>query len=282
MEPLTIHQLELKAVEVRQAVINSLRLAGSGHSAGPLGMSDLLTALYFNILRIRPDEPNWCDRDLFVMSNGHCAPVLYAVLAERGFFPKDELNNLRKLGSPLQGHPERQLVPGLETTSGPLGSGLSQASGMAYVLKHLRRQPHRFVYCSLGDGELNEGNIWESVMFASKYKLNQLIAIVDRNYIQIGGNTEDVMPLENLADKWSSFGWHVQEIDGNDIRSIIGAIDKAKVIVDRPSVIVAHTIPGKGVSFMESDYRWHGMTPNDEQAKRAISELQLSKKGLGL
>lgn len=274
MSALTICQLEQKATLVRQLIIESLNRAGSGHSAGPLGMTDILVALYFNVLNIRPDQPDWEGRDLFVMSNGHYAPALYAVLAERGFFDQQELNNLRKLGSPLQGHPERRLVSGLETTSGPLGSGLSQASGMAYVLKYLQSKPHRFVYCTLGDGELDEGNIWEAVMFAAKYKLDQLIAIVDRNYIQIGGSTEEVMPLENLADKWTSFGWHVQEIDGHNMGSILNATSLARATEGQPSVIIAHTTPGKGVDFMESDYRWHGKAPNDEQTKQALIRLQ--------
>lgn len=274
MGALTICQLEQKATLVRQLIIESLNHAGSGHSAGPLGMTDVLVALYFNILNIRPDEPSWGDRDIFVMSNGHYAPALYAVLAERGFFDRKEMKGLRKLGSPLQGHPERRLVPGLETTSGPLGSGLSQASGMAYALKYLRPQPHRFIYCTLGDGELDEGNIWEAVLFAAKYKLDQLIAIVDRNYIQISGSTEEIMPLENLSEKWTSFGWHVQEIDGHNMDSIMNAATLARATEGKPSVIIAHIVPGKGVDFMESDYHWHGKAPDDEQTKKALEALQ--------
>lgn len=273
MDELAIPQLELKARRVRQLVVRQLLAAGSGHAAGSLGFADILTALYFNILSVRPENPAWTERDLFVMSNGHYAPLLYAVMAERGFFPSSELAGLRKTGSKLQGHPERTRLPGLETTSGPLGSGLSQAAGMVYHLQLLQPQPHRFVYCSLGDGELNEGNIWEAAMFATKYKLGQLIAIIDRNNIQIGGSTEEVMPLEDLRGKWESFGWHVQEIDGHNMESIIEAASMARAITDRPSVIIAHTIPGRGVDFMEYDHTWHGKAPNAEEAQRALDQL---------
>lgn len=267
-------QLEKIAVQVRQSVIKSLESAGSGHAAGPLGLSDIMTALYFAILRVKPEDPDWDDRDMFVLSNGHCVPVLYAVMAERGFFSKDELLTLRKFDSRLQGHPERKSLPGLETTSGPLGCGLSQATGMAYHLQYLKLQFHRFVYCVMGDGELNEGNIWEAAMFAGKYQLSQLIGIIDRNNIQIGGSTEDVMPLEDLKAKWESFGWHVQEIDGHNMESIIEAASMARAITNRPSMIIAHTIPGKGVDFMEYDYRWHGMAPTQDQARQALDKLR--------
>lgn len=271
---LTQHQLEQKALDVRRDIITMLEHAGSGHSAGPLDLADILTALYFNIMNIDPGKPEWDERDMFILSNGHTVPVQYAVMAERGFFPKDELMTLRKLGSRLQGHPERKLLPGMETTSGPLGSGLSQASGMAYSFQYLDHQPHRFVYCVMGDGELNEGNIWEAAMFAGKYKLSQLIGFIDRNNIQIDGTTEDVMPLENLRAKWESFGWHVQEIDGHNMESIIDAASMARAITNKPSVIIAHTIPGKGVDFMEYDYKWHGAPPNSEQAKEALKKLR--------
>lgn len=271
---LTITQLEQKANEVRKDIISMLVTAGSGHSAGPLDLAEIVTTLYFDVMNIRPDEPEWEGRDYFFLSNGHCVPVQYAVMAERGYFPKDELQTLRKLGSRLQGHPERKLLPGLENTSGPLGSGLSQAAGVAHVLQYIDRQPHRFVYVITGDGELNEGNIWEAAMFAGKYKLAQLIVFIDRNNIQIDGNTEDVMPLEDLAGKWEAFGWHVQEIDGHNVESIQDAVGMAKAVTNRPSVIIAHTIPGKGVDFMEYDYRWHGMPPNSDQAKEALKELR--------
>ena len=251
-----------------------LEHAGSGHSAGPLGLADIFTALYFDIMKHDPKNPDWPDRDIMVLSNGHCVPVRYATMAEAGYFPVEELKTLRKLGSRLQGHPERTRLPGMENTSGPLGSGLSQASGMAYVMKFIDKQPHRWVYTVMGDGELNEGNIWEAAMFAGKNKLHNLIGIIDRNNIQIDGNTEDVMPLEDLRGKWESFGLHVQEIDGNNIESIIDACSMARAIVEKPSVIIAHTVPGKGVPFMEYDYHWHGMPPNSEQAKDALKKLR--------
>lgn len=271
---LTVKQIEQKAFYMRREIITMLEAAGSGHSAGPLGLSDLIATLYFGVMNYKPKKPEWSERDYFFLSNGHCVPVQYAAMAEAGFFDKKELKTLRKWGSRLQGHPERTKLPGLENTSGPLGSGLSQAAGVAYSLQYLDSQTHRFVYCVTGDGELNEGNIWEAAMFAGKYKLSQLITFVDRNNIQIDGNTEDVMPLEDLAGKWRSFGWHVQEIDGHNVESILDAIGMAKAISNRPSVIITHTIPGKGVDFMEYDYRWHGMPPNHEQAKEALHELR--------
>ena len=271
---LTIKQIEQKAFYIRRDIIKMLEEAGSGHSAGPLGLSDLIATLYFGVMQYKPKKPEWDERDYFFLSNGHCVPVQYAAMAEAGFFDKKELMTLRKMGSRLQGHPERTKLPGLENTSGPLGSGLSQAAGVAYSLQYLDGQTHRFVYCVTGDGELNEGNIWEAAMFAGKYKLSQLITFVDRNNIQIDGNTEDVMPLEDLAGKWRSFGWHVQEIDGHNVESILDAVGMAKAISNRPSVIITHTIPGKGVDFMEYDYRWHGMPPNHEQAREALKDLR--------
>lgn len=251
-----------------------LQEAGSGHSAGPLGLADIFTALYFNILEIRPEEPEWSERDVLFLSNGHVVPVQYAAMAEAGYFDKTELSTLRKFGSRLQGHPEREKLPGIEATSGPLGSGLSQASGYAYTLQYLDKNPQRFVYVVMGDGELNEGNIWEAAMFAGKYKLGQLVAFVDRNNIQIDGTTEDVMPLEDLRGKWESFGWHVLEIDGHNMESIIDAASQARAVTNRPTVIISHTIPGKGVDFMEYNYKWHGMPPNAEQAKEALEDLR--------
>lgn len=274
---MTIQQLESKAREVRRDIISMLEHAGSGHSAGPLGLADIVTTLYFDIMSIDPKKPEFSKRDIFFLSNGHCAPVLYAVMAERGYFPKEELMTLRRFGSRLQGHPERTKLPGLENTSGPLGSGLSQAAGYAYSLQYLDHDRSRWVYAITGDGELNEGNIWEAMMFAGKYKLSQLIVFVDRNNIQIDGPTETVMPLEDLSAKWRSFGWHVQEIDGHNIESIQDAVGMAKAIENRPSVIIAHTIPGKDVEFMQYDYKWHGMPPNHEQAKQALKELRSMK-----
>ena len=274
---LSTKQLRQKANVMRQDIINMLFSAGSGHTAGSLGLADIVAALYFNIMNIKPSDPTWSDRDIFILSNGHTVPVQYAAMAEAGFFGKDELKTLRKLGSRLQGHPERDRLPGLENTSGPLGSGLSQAAGYAYSLQYLDEAPHRFVYVIMGDGELDEGNVWEAAMFAGKYKLSQLIAIIDRNNIQIDGNTEDVMPLEDLNGKWESFGWHVQEIDGHNMEEIIDAVNMAKAITNRPSVIIAHTIPGKGVNFMEYDYKWHGVAPNKNQASAAITQLELEE-----
>lgn len=271
---LTLTQLDQKANEIRKSIISMLEGAGSGHSAGPLGTADIFTALYFDIMNHRPDDPSWDGRDVFFLSNGHIAPVLYASMAHSGYFPLEELDTLRQLGSRLQGHPERTRLPGVEQTSGPLGEGLGQAVGYAYALQYLDRQPHRFVYTMMGDGELDEGNIWESAMFAGKYKLSQLIAFVDRNNIQIDGSTDEVMPLEDLRGKWESFGWHVQEIDGHNIESIIDAASMARAITTKPSVIIAHTIPGKGVDFMEYDYKWHGMPPNHDQAKEALKKLR--------
>ena len=287
MARLTIPQIEQKAVEIRRSIITMLQTAGSGHSAGPLGLADIFAALYFNVLNIRPEEPEWSDRDVFFLSNGHTVPVQYAAMAEAGYFDKSELLTLRKLGSRLQGHPEREKLPGLENTSGPLGSGLSQASGYAYSLQYIDKNPHRFVYVMMGDGELDEGNIWEAAMFAGKYKLSQLVAFVDRNNIQIDGPTEEVMPLENLKAKWESFGWHVIEIDGHNIESIIDACSQARAISYQPTVIICHTIPGKGVNFMEYNYKWHGMPPNAEQAKEALEDLRtlggtITHEGAGL
>lgn len=274
MGKLTTVQLEKKANDIRKDIITMLEAAGSGHSAGPLGLADIFAALYFDILNIRPEEPEWEGRDVFFLSNGHCVPVQYAAMAEAGYFDKTELTTLRKFGSRLQGHPEREKLPGLENTSGPLGSGLSQAAGYAYSLQYLDVNSRRFVYVMMGDGELNEGNIWEAAMFAGKNKLSQLVAFIDRNNIQIDGTTEEVMPLEDLKGKWEAFGWHVLEIDGHNIESVLDATSQARAITNRPTVIICHTIPGKGVDFMEYNYKWHGMPPNAEQAKEALKDLR--------
>ncbi len=274
MTQLTIKQLEHKAYVLREDIIRMLEHAGSGHSAGPLGLADIFATLYFDVMKYDPKNPLWGDRDYFFLSNGHCVPIQYAAMAEAGFFPKEELMTLRKLGSRLQGHPERTKLPGLENTSGPLGSGLSQAAGVAQVLQYIDKQPHRFVYVVTGDGELDEGNIWEAAMFAGKYKLSQLIVFVDRNNIQIDGTTDQVMPLEDLRGKWESFGWHVQEIDGHNVESIRDAASMARAITNQPSVIIAHTIPGKGVDFMEYDYHWHGYGKSPDDYKRALHKLR--------
>lgn len=272
-QTLPLSALETKATTIREDIIRMLEHAGSGHSAGPLGLADIFTALYFDIMKHDPKNPDWDERDILLLSNGHCVPVRYATMAEAGYFPKSELMTLRKLGSRLQGHPERVKLPGMETTSGPLGSGLSQACGMALALR-MNEAHHRWVYVVMGDGELDEGNIWEAAMLAGKEKLNNIIGIIDRNNIQIDGPTESVMPLEDLRGKWEAFGWHVLEIDGNNIEAVIDACAMARAIVEKPVMIIAHTIPGKGVDFMENDFHWHGMPPNHEQAKKALHELR--------
>lgn len=270
---LTLDQLEKKSNEIRMDIIRMLEHAKSGHSAGPLGLADIFTALYFDVLKHDPKKPDWDQRDIILLSNGHCVPVQYATMAHAGYFDKRELMTLRQFGSRLQGHPERTKLPGLENTSGPLGSGLSQAAGMALAMR-MNKDHHRWIYCVLGDGEQNEGNIWEAAMLASKYKLNNIIAITDRNNIQIDGPTETVMPLEDLKAKWEAFGWHVLEIDGNNMEAIIDACAMGRAIVEKPVMIIAHTIPGKGVDFMEYDFHWHGSPPNAQQAKEALHELR--------
>jgi transketolase len=267
-----IRELQLIANKIRQDIIKSLAEAGSGHSAGPLGMADVFTALYFNILKHDPNNPTWSRRDYLLLSNGHICPVLYATMANVGYFPETELMTLRKLGTRLQGHPHRIVLPGLETTSGPLGSGLSQAAGMAYGLK-MGGKTNR-VYCLTSDGEHNEGNAWEAVLFIAKNKLDNLIAVMDRNYIQIDGNTEDVMPLDPVKEKYLAFNWNVAEIDGHDIKQILSTLNKGIRFKGKPTMILANTTPGKGVSFMENNYEWHGKPPTPEQAKIALAELE--------
>ncbi len=267
--------LEEKALEIRELIIEMLLNAGSGHSAGPLGMADVFSSLYFHTLNHIPSKPDWEDRDRLVLSNGHICPVRYAAMALSGYFPLSELKTLRQLGSRLQGHPHRTSLPGLETTSGPLGEGVSQAIGIALAGKMNKKDYH--VYVVTGDGEHDEGNIWESVMMGARYKLDNLTVIIDRNNIQIDGFTEDVMPLESLKNKYESFGWHAEDIDGNNIREIVLTLDKVKTIHEMPSVIIARTIPGKGVHFMENNYYWHGNPPNKEQAKMAMKDLRTLK-----
>ncbi len=264
---------EAQANTIRQSIIEMLLEAKSGHTAGPLGMTDIFTAFYFNLLKHDPKNPSWEKRDLVVLSNGHICPVLYATMAHAGYFPLEELKTLRKFGSILQGHPHREFLPSLETSSGPLGSGLSQAVGMALALR-LDRDRNRFVYCFLGDGELNEGQNWEAMMLAGKEKLGNLIAIVDRNNIQIDGFTEDIMPLESLYEKWSAFNWKVFEINGHDFDEIISTVEEAKSIQNRPIVIIAHTVPGKGVKEFEHKPEWHGKPPSAEEADMALKELR--------
>jgi transketolase len=269
----TLQELEKIACVIREDIIKMLENAGSGHTAGPMGLADIFTALYFDILKHDPKNPDWDERDILVLSNGHVVPVRYAAMARAGYFPVEELMTLRKLGSRLQGHPERTCLPGLESTSGPLGSGLSQACGMALAMRMDNIQ-NRWVYVTMGDGELDEGNVWEAAMLASKYKLGNVIGIVDRNNIQLDGPTEKIMPLEDLRAKWDAFGWYVIEINGNDIQAVINACEMAKAIVDQPVIILAHTIPGKGVDFMEYDFHWHGVAPDHQQEVKALKELR--------
>lgn len=277
MKQFNISELETKASEIRQDIIKMLLEAGSGHSAGPLGMADIFTALYFHILKHDPKHPEWSGRDRLILSNGHICPVRYVAMAHAGYFPIEELKTLRRLGSRLQGHPHRLSMPGLETTSGPLGSGLSQAAGMALALKMdegTSLPAGRRVYCAMSDGEHDAGQTWEAVMFAAKYKLNNLTGIIDRNNIQIDGYTEDIMPLDDLKAKYDSFNWHVLEIDGHNIREFVEACAKAEAIHEKPTVIIARTIPGKGIDFMENKFEWHGKPPNKEEAEIALRELR--------
>lgn len=267
-----IAQLESHALAIRQSIIAMLVEAGSGHTAGPLGMADVFTALYFHVLNHDPKNPEWEERDRFVLSNGHICPVLYATMAHAGYFLKSELGTLRKFGSRLQGHPHREKLPGIETSSGPLGSGVSQASGMAYGLRMDGKRNR--VYVVTGDGELDEGNNWEALLFAGRERLANLTLIIDRNNIQIDGMTEDVLPLEPLADKLRAFNFHVLEVDGHNMSEIIRACDEARAVYERPTAIIAHTIAGAGVKEIEFDYRWHGKPPTPEEAKRFLHELR--------
>ena len=270
-----IKELETKANQIRESIIEMLVEAGSGHTAGPLGMADIFTALYFHILKHNSKKPAWPERDRLVLSNGHIAPVLYATMAHAGYFPISELKTLRKFGSRLQGHPHREYLPMLENSSGPLGSGLSQAVGMALADRMDNgKSSERYIYCLMSDGEHDEGNTWEAIMLAGKEKLRNLIAIIDRNNIQIDGFTEDIMPLEPLRAKWEAFNWHVQEIDGHNFEEIVNAVAQAKAIFEKPSVIIAHTIPGKGVTEFERKFEWHGKPPNKEEGEMALRELR--------
>ncbi|MDO8467248.1 MAG: transketolase [bacterium] len=264
--------LEEKANQIREDLIETLLVAGSGHSAGPLGMADIFTALYFHVMNYDPKKPEWPERDRLVLSNGHICPIRYVTMAHAGFFPLEELKTLRKINSRLQGHPHRSALPGVETTSGPLGSGLSQAVGMALAAR-MDKKRHR-VYCVTSDGEHDTGNTWEAILFAGKNRLSNLTMIVDRNNIQIDGTTENIMPLEPLRDKYEAFNWQVLEVDGHNIEQFVDAVSEAKAIYEKPTVIIAHTIPGKGVSFMENDYLWHGKPPNKEEAAKALAELR--------
>jgi len=269
--------MEKKASEIRQSVIEMLVEAGSGHTAGPLGMADIFTVLYFHILKHDPTNPMWKERDRLVLSNGHICPVLYATMAHSGYFKLEELKTLRKFGTRLQGHPHREFLPFIETSSGPLGLGLSQTIGMCLADKIDKGKfSGKQFYCLMSDGELQEGNVWEAMMLASKERLQNLTVIIDRNNIQIEGFTEDIMPLEPLKEKWQSFNWDVRTIDGHNFQEIVAAIGEAQAVFTKPSVIIANTIAGKGVSFMERNYKWHGKPPTKEEGERAITELKLT------
>ncbi len=271
-----LKKLYLLSNNIRQSIVKMLHAAKSGHPAGAMGLADVFTALYFNVLNHDPKNPSWEGRDRFVLSNGHVCPGLYATLAEAGYFPKEEIMTLRKLGSRLQGHPHRETLPGIENSSGPLGQGLSIAVGMALVAK--REKKSWRVYCVCSDGEHNEGQVWEAALLASKFKLGNLVAIMDRNNIQIDGFTEDVLPLEPLEEKYRAFGWHVINIDGHNIQQIISACNEAKSIIDKPKMIIAHTVPGKDISFMEFITEWHGKSPGDKEAITALEDLEEQRK----
>ncbi|MEK7659108.1 MAG: transketolase [Patescibacteria group bacterium] len=270
-----LKELEEKAIKIRELIIEELIEAGSGHTAGPLGMADIFTALYFHILNHDPKNPEWPERDRLFLSNGHICPVRYAAMALAGYFPIKELNTLRKYGSRLQGHPERERLAGLETTSGPLGSGLGQASGYAYAARMDKKQFR--IYCIMSDGEQEAGNTWESAMFAGKYKLSNLTAIIDRNNIQIDGLTEEIMPLEPLEEKYKAFNWNVINVDGHNIKEFVNAVGLAKAVSEKPTVIIAHTIPGKGVPDIEGDFTWHGIPPKPDEAKHFLNDIRTLK-----
>jgi transketolase len=272
----SVNGLEAVARSCRVQIIRMLAHAGSGHPGGSLSVIDLLVTLVFGRLRIQPGQPDWVDRDRLILSKGHAVPALYAVMAHAGFFPEDRLVTLRKLGSPLQGHPDRVALPGIEAATGSLGQGLSVAIGLALGLR-LRASPAR-VYCVLGDGEIQEGQVWEAAMSAPRLGrparvLDNLCVILDHNRIQLDGFVKQIMDLEPVVDKWRSFGWPVMEIDGHDLHQIDKALDQAEATSGAPSLIVAHTVKGKGVSFMENDPEWHGKAPKPAEAIRAIREI---------
>lgn len=266
-----LQELRSLCTEVRRDIVRMTAAAGSGHPGGSLSSVELLVGLYFAKMRHDPQRPDWADRDRFVLSKGHVAPVLYSVLARAGYFPVEELLTLRKLGSRLQGHPHMLSLPGLDNSSGSLGQGLSQANGLALAAR-LNQQDYR-IYCLLGDGELQEGQVWEAVMTAAHYKLANVCAIVDYNNLQIDGTVEEIIGLQPLADKWRAFNWHVISIDGHDVEQVLAAYDEAANVKDKPSVIIAQTIKGKGISFMENVAGWHGKAPNQEELAKALAEL---------
>jgi transketolase len=268
---MNIEELKQKSIVIRKHIIHMLTESGSGHPGGSLSAVELITSLYFNKLRHNPKDPNWADRDRMVFSKGHGCPLWYAILAECGYFPKEELLTLRKFGSMLQGHPDKLRTPGVDISSGSLGQAFSAACGMAAAGK-LDKKDYR-IYVLLGDGEIQEGQVWEAAMSASHYKLDNLCAILDHNRFQIDGRVEDVMNVEPLADKWNAFGWNVISIDGHDIKQVIDAYNTAETIKGKPTIIIAKTVKGKGVSFMEHTSDWHGKTPNKDESTKAIKEI---------
>lgn len=278
MKPDGVKQLKLMANSMRQDVVRMLLPAESGHTAGPLGMADIFSILFFREMKLDPKKPELESRDRLVLSNGHICPILYSAMARKGFFPLEELSTLRKLGSRLQGHPSKAKLPGIENSSGPLGEGLAIACGMALSGKMDKAEWR--VYCAMSDGEHQEGSTWEAVMLANKYKLDNLVAICDRNHIQIDGNTEDIMPLGDLASKYREFGWHAIEVDGHDYGAVMRALDEARATKGKPTMIIAKTVPGKGVKMFENNYKWHGVTPKAEEAAKALAELEEERKRL--
>jgi transketolase len=271
-------ELKLHANAIRQGIIESLVAAGSGHSAGSLDMADVFAALYFDVMRHDPKNPEWSERDRLLLSAGHICPVRYSAMAEAGYFPREELLTLRKFGTRLQGHPERVLLPGAESTSGPLGEGLAQSAGLALAAK-MDRKDWR-VYCVVSDAEEQCGLHWEAMLCAAKFALDNLCCIVDRNFIQIDGSTESVMPLEPLRAKYEAFNWHVVDCDGHDFPALLAAFAEAAATKGKPTVILANTMPGKGVRFMENDFLWHGKPPDRDQAYTALAELSAERRHL--
>ena len=266
-----LEALRKKAFEIRREIVTMVHRANSGHVGGSLGATEIVVALYYNIMKHRPADPKWEGRDRFILSKGHCTPVIYAALADCGYFPMEDLKTFRRPGSHLQGHPAQHKTPGIDAPTGTLGLGISTGVGMALGAKLKKQDHHYYILC--GDGEIQEGQVWEAAMFANKYKLDNIIAFIDRNYLQTDGNSEKVMPLDPLRPKWESFGWRVYDIDGNDFDQIIGTVEEAKKTKGKPSMIIAKTVKGKGVSFMENEASWHGTPPGKEDFEKAIKEL---------
>lgn len=272
---LSVLELKRLANEIRKDIIRMTAAAGSGHPGGSLSATEIVTALYFHLMRHDPKNPNWSERDRFILSKGHASPVLYSALARSGYFPVDQLITFRKLGSPLQGHPDRRKVPGIEASTGSLGQGLSIGLGIA-LARRLRKQDY-WTYVMMSDGEMNEGQTWEGAAFAAHHKLDRLMLIIDYNKFQLSDSTEKILNMEPLADKWRSFNWHVDEMDGHNLEEVIKKIESAKKISGKPVCLIAHTVKGKGVSFMENNNHFHGVAPTPEEEKKALAELNQVK-----